>query len=86
MPRDRSGPSTPGPGDRLVVAGAVVFLVGLVMLLVDVVPFFFGAQNRPLAVNLLALLLPVGLGIALLGLLLAARDRRRRARELDREH
>ncbi|HLZ37781.1 MAG TPA: hypothetical protein VKP64_08500 [Mycobacteriales bacterium] len=65
----------PRPGDRLVVAGAVVFAVGLVATLVTVVPFFFGAHDRPVALNVLALLMPVGLGLALFGLLRAARRR-----------
>jgi hypothetical protein len=52
-----------------------VFAVGLVATLATVVPFLFGAYDRPLALNLLALLMPVGVGLALLGLLRAARRR-----------
>lgn len=64
-----------GAGERLVRAGVTLFAVGLVAALVTVVPFFFGAHDRPLVLNLLALLMPVGVGLALLGLL---RDARRR--------
>ncbi len=63
------------PGDLLVRSGAVVFAVGIIAVLLVVVPFFLGDGQAPLALNLLALLLPVGLGLALLGLLRGARHR-----------
>ena len=62
------------PGDLLVRAGAVVFVVGVLAVLAVVVPFLLGGEGEaPLALNLLALLLPVGLGTALLGLLRGTR-------------
>ena len=62
------------PGDALVRAGAVVFAVGAIAVLAVVVPFLLGhGHDAPLALDLLALLLPVGLGLALLGLLRGAR-------------
>jgi hypothetical protein len=61
-------------GDLLVRAGAVVFALGVVAVLAIVVPFFFGAHDRPTWLNLSALLLPAGLGVALLGLLRGARE------------
>lgn len=61
-------------GEFLVRTGAVVFAVGLLAVLAIVVPYFLGHGNdAPTAVNLLALLLPVGLGLALLGLLRGVR-------------
>jgi hypothetical protein len=58
-------------GDLLVRGGAVIFAVGTVAVLAILVPFFLGhGHDAPSALNLLALLLPVGLGLALLGLLL----------------
>ncbi len=65
------------PGDLLVRVGAVVFAIGVVAVLLIVVPFFLGHGQSPLPLNLLALLLPVGLGLALLGLLRGARSAHR---------
>jgi len=58
-------------------SGAAVFGIGLVGVLLAVVPFFFGRSDAPSWTALVASLLPVGLGIALGGLLLGARSRRR---------
>ncbi len=60
-------------GDRLVRVGTGVFGLGVLGVLLVVVPFFFGRSDAPLAMSLLALLLPVGLGLALTGLLVGAR-------------
>ena len=60
-------------GDLLVRVGAGVFAVGVLGVLLVVVPFFLGHSDAPLTVSLLALLLPVGLGLALTGLLVGAR-------------
>ena len=55
--------------------GAAVFAVGLVAALVVLVPFLTGSRDDPgLAPALLVLALPVGFGLALLGLLLSARS------------
>jgi len=62
------------PGDLLVRAGAVLFALGALAVLGILVPFFLGTSDLPTALNLLALLLPVGLGLALLGLLRGARS------------
>ena len=70
-------PDDPRPGEALVRVGAVVFGVGVLGVLLAVVPFFFGRQDAPSWTALTASLLPVGLGIALVGLLLGARARRR---------
>lgn len=66
-----------GAGDRLVRVGALLFGLGVVGVLLVVVPFLLGNDDAPLWTTLLASLLPVGLGVALLGLLRGARNRRR---------
>ena len=68
------------PGEQLVRAGALLFGLGVVGVVVVVVPFLLGRQDAPLWTTLLASLLPVGLGLSLLGLLRGARARRRAAR------
>ena len=65
------------PGDRLVRAGALLFGLGVLGAIAVVVPFLLGRDDAPLWTTLLASLLPVGLGLALLGLLRGARARRR---------
>jgi VIT1/CCC1 family predicted Fe2+/Mn2+ transporter len=72
-----AAPDDPRPGEGLVRAGAVVFAVGVVGVLLAVVPFFFGRQDAPSWVALVASIMPLGLGIALVGLLVGARSRRR---------
>lgn len=68
-----AAPEVPRPGERLVRLGAAVFGLGLLDLLLVVVPFFLGRTNASLGLALGTLLLPIGLGIALSGLLRAAR-------------
>ena len=65
------------PGERLVRLGALLFGLGVLGILAVVVPFLLGRDDAPLWTTLLASLLPVGLGVALLGLLRGARTRRR---------
>lgn len=65
------------PGDRLVRLGALVFGLGVLGVIAVVVPFLLGRDDAPLWTTLVASLLPVGLGLALLGLLRGARARRR---------
>ncbi len=72
-----AAPDDPRPGEGLVRVGAAVFAVGVLGVLLAVVPFFFGREDAPTWTALVASLLPVGLGIALLGLLRGARARRR---------
>jgi hypothetical protein len=64
-------------GDRLVTVGAWVFGVGLLATLVTVVPLFLDSDRMPTAVYLLALLAPVGIAIALSGVVVLARRRPR---------
>lgn len=77
MTARHAAPDAPRPGERLVRAGVVVFVVGVVGMLLAFVPFFFGRVDAPSWTALLASLMPVGLGIALLGLLRGARASRR---------
>lgn len=76
MTARHAAPDGAGPGERLVRAGALLFAAGLVGVLLVVVPFLLGRDDAPLWTTLLASLLPVGLGLALLGLLRGARRRR----------
>ena len=71
------GPDPAQPGDRLVRVGAVVFTTGLIAAVIVVVPFFFGRGDASLGLALTTLLMPAGLGIALIGLLRSARRGRR---------
>lgn len=77
MTARHAAPDAPGPGDRLVRLGVLVFVVGVAGMLCAFVPFFFGRVDAPSWTALVASLMPVGLGIALLGLLRSARSRRR---------
>lgn len=70
-----AAPEPPRPGERLVRVGAVVFGVGVLGVLLAVVPFFFGRTDAPSWTALIASLMPIGLGLALLGLLRGARRR-----------
>lgn len=67
MPR-HAAPTQRRPGDLLVRTGAAVFAVALVAVVVCVVTFLAGAQP-PLWLVVSASALPVGAGLALLGLL-----------------
>lgn len=71
----------PQPGEALVRYGAVVFGIGVLGVLAVLVPFLLGRDNAPLWTTLVASALPVGLGLALLGLLRGARARRRAKRQ-----
>jgi hypothetical protein len=69
-------------GDGLIRAGVVLFGLGLLAILVVVLPFFFGEQNRPLALNVAAgALPPLGLALALAGLVRGARSTARANRQ-----
>lgn len=74
------------PGEWLVAAGVVVFAVGLLATMVTVVPFFIGAERMPTAVYLLAMAMPLGLGIALAGLVAQGRSWRNRSRSSGTRH
>ena len=64
--------------------GVAVFAVGLLALLGAVVPLFFGAHDLPTPLNVCAgVLPPVGLGLALWGMVVGARQARA-ARQAER--
>lgn len=72
----RHGDAQPArPGERVVRVGAALFGVGVIGVLLVLVPFLLGGDDAPLWTTLLASLMPVGLGLALLGLLLGIRRR-----------
>jgi RsiW-degrading membrane proteinase PrsW (M82 family) len=68
-----ASPAGPRPGDRLVRVGALVFAVGVVGILGIVVPFFLERDEAPVIWSVLASMAPLGLALALLGLLVGAR-------------
>ncbi|MFF4651748.1 hypothetical protein [Streptomyces sp. NPDC001380] len=68
---------TSNPGDALVRAGAVVFIVGAVATVVTFVPLFLDLARLPSAAYWLSMLMPVGFLVALAGLLRSARAQRR---------
>ncbi|RKS68517.1 hypothetical protein CLV35_3645 [Motilibacter peucedani] len=72
-PNDRD---TPGPGDRWVVVGGVIFVAGALACVAAVVPLLLGTDPLPVLVYLLALLAPLGFAVALCGLLVGVRARR----------
>ncbi|MFD9129721.1 hypothetical protein [Kitasatospora sp. NPDC059571] len=71
-------------GDTLVRAGAVVFGVGAVATLITFVPLFFHLTPLPTVAYWISMLMPVGLLLALAGLLASARAQRRRAQAAER--
>lgn len=71
-----TAPDKPLPGERLVRTGALLFVLGVLGIIAAFVPFLLGRDDAPLWTTLLALLLPLGLGVSLLGLLRGARARR----------
>ena len=74
-------PTTRLPGEVTVRVGAALFGLGLVALVVTVVPSVLADRQAPLAlVVAAAALLPLGLAVALVGLLRSARTARRAAR------
>jgi uncharacterized membrane protein YhdT len=71
------------PESRSVQLGLTLFVIGLVFIAVDVLPFFAGDQETPLWLNLACLLAPLGFAIAVWSALRAGRAEQRAAlREL----
>ena len=74
MTARHAAPRERRPGDLLVRLGAGIFAVGVVGILAILVPFLAGTRrDAPAGRDLLALLLPLGFGLALLGLFRSAR-------------
>lgn len=79
--RDKTQPNSAEPGDRLIRAGAIVFIVGAVATLVTVAPLFLGTTPFPTFMFVLSMLMGVGFLIAGAGVLQSVAAGRRRARE-----
>lgn len=65
------------PADRLVRVGAALFLLGVLATVATVAPLLLGDRRLPLAFYLLSVLTPIGLGLALAGMVAGNRARRR---------
>ncbi len=61
-------------------AGGAVFAVGVLGIVATVLPLFLDARRLPPAFYWLSMLAPLGLALALAGLLVSARARRRALR------
>jgi uncharacterized membrane protein YhdT len=63
--------------------GLVLFALGLVAIAVDVLPFFADVHDRPLWLNLMCLLAPIGFSVAVITAIRAGRaDQKRAARDM----
>ncbi|MEU9333912.1 hypothetical protein AB0D49_12250 [Streptomyces sp. NPDC048290] len=78
--RDKTQTNSAAPGDRLIRAGGVVFLVGTVATVVTVTPLFLGSTPFPTYMFLLSMLMGVGFLIAGVGLMRSVAAGRRQAR------
>lgn len=75
------------PASTGVRIGLALFALGVVAVLVDVVPFFVGAHDRPLWLNLACLLVPIGLVVAVWSALARGRREQKAAlREVEQLH
>ncbi|MGX2995431.1 hypothetical protein JNUCC64_14220 [Streptomyces sp. JNUCC 64] len=78
--RDETHTTATAPGDGLVRAGAVVFIIGAVATLVTVAPLFLGTDPFPTFMFWLSMLMGVGFAIAGAGVLRTIAAQRRQAR------
>ncbi|MEU0370061.1 hypothetical protein ABZ070_07315 [Streptomyces sp. NPDC006283] len=72
--------AAPAPGDGLVRAGAIVFIVGAVATLVTVAPLFLGTEPFPTVAYAVSMLMGVGFLVAAAGVLRSIAAQRRQAR------
>lgn len=79
--RDKTQENSAAPGDGLVRAGVVVFLIGTVATLVTVAPLFLGTSPFPTYMFGLSMLMGVGFLLAGAGVLRSAAAGRRQARD-----
>ncbi|MFF3245523.1 hypothetical protein ACFYWY_17735 [Streptomyces sp. NPDC002870] len=70
----------PAPGDGLVRAGVIVFIVGAVATLVTVAPLFLGTDPFPSVAYAVCMLMGVGFLIAAAGVLRSIAAQRRQAK------
>ncbi|MEU2897913.1 hypothetical protein ABZ690_05055 [Streptomyces sp. NPDC006967] len=78
--RDKTQANSAEPGDGLVRAGAIVFIIGAVATLVTVAPLFLGTTPFPTYMFVLSMLMGVGFLMAGAGVVRSAAAGRRRAR------
>ncbi|WP_326753397.1 hypothetical protein OH738_22355 [Streptomyces hirsutus] len=77
---DKTQANSPAPGDGLVRAGGIVFIIGAVATLVTVAPLFLGIEAFPTYMFVLSMLMGVGFLMAGAGVLRSAAAGRRQAR------
>ncbi|MGY0068130.1 hypothetical protein ACWZEH_15145 [Streptomyces sp. QTS137] len=77
---DKTQANSPAPGDGLVRAGGIVFIIGAVATLVTVAPLFLGTDAFPTYMFVLSMLMGVGFLMAGAGVLRSAAAGRRQAR------
>jgi hypothetical protein len=68
------------PGDGLVRAGGIVFVIGAVATLVTVAPLFLGTDPFPPVAYAVCMLMGVGFAVAAAGVLRSIAAQRRQAR------
>lgn len=71
--------TAPTPGDGLVRAGAVLFIIGAVATLVTVAPLFLGTEPFPTVAYMVSMLMGVGFMVAAAGVLRSIAAQRRQA-------
>jgi hypothetical protein len=69
------------PASRAVRVGLTLFVIGLIFIAVDVLPFFFDDHNRPLWLNLACLLAPAGFAVVTISIFRTGRRSQRQALE-----
>ncbi|PRH76590.1 hypothetical protein C6N75_24765 [Streptomyces solincola] len=77
---DETPSHTAAPGDGLVRAGAVVFIIGAVATLATMAPLFLGTEPFPPVAWAVCMLMGVGFAIAAAGVLRSVAAQRRQAR------
>ena len=75
--QDEQGRPRRAPGDRIMRAGAVITVIGLICTLIAILPLVIPSLTLPSAWWFLSMLTGVGLAIVLVGLLVSALSRRR---------
>ncbi|MGW7099903.1 hypothetical protein [Streptomyces sp. NPDC054838] len=71
----------PRPGDGLIRAGGILFIVGAVATLVTMAPLFLGTAPFPPSAWAVCMLMGVGFAVAAAGVVRSASAQRRAARE-----
>jgi hypothetical protein len=82
--RDKTRTNSAEPGDRLILAGAIVFFIGAVATLVTVAPLFLGTTPFPTYMFGLSMFMGLGFLIAGAGVLRSVAAGRRQARAASR--